>query len=276
MIATRSPDLDAGRDQALGQGADLGEELRAGDIDPPPVLPPARTPRGRGRSRPLRAGRSERLPSVVAGTSGGTAMSFTRPPWDDHAPRSEPYPAAPARRRAGRAGASRRRCPTMAPMADVHRAAARSTSPTTSYIDAPPARIAARGGRPAQPRDLVAAPGADAWSRDRGRQGPALDRRTARSSGTHGDLGRAVLGGRDRPPLRARRCAARPRPRTWALRHVLRWKAAVARLKDSLEQRRCSLRSMADRTESSIVHRRPARRGPGRDRRLRRLPGLGR
>jgi len=35
------------------------------------------------------------------------------------------------------------------------------------------------------------------------------------------------------------------------LRHVLRWKAAVSRLKDVAERRGCSLPSMADRTESS-------------------------
>jgi carbon monoxide dehydrogenase subunit G len=40
-------------------------------------------------------------------------------------------------------------------------------------------------------------------------------------------------------------------PADVGLRHVLRWKAAVSRLKDVAEQRRCSLRSMADRTESS-------------------------
>ena len=40
-------------------------------------------------------------------------------------------------------------------------------------------------------------------------------------------------------------------PRDVGLRHVLRWKAAVVRLKDTLERRGCSLRSMADRTESS-------------------------
>jgi carbon monoxide dehydrogenase subunit G len=40
-------------------------------------------------------------------------------------------------------------------------------------------------------------------------------------------------------------------PRDVGLRHVLRWKAAVVRLTDTLERRGCSLRSMADRTESS-------------------------
>ena len=64
-----------------------------------------------------------------------------------------------------------------------------------------------RGGRPPQPRDLVAAPDPDEGPRPRG-QGPALGGRRA-DRGQHGDLGRALPGRHDRPPLRARAAGRR-------------------------------------------------------------------
>jgi carbon monoxide dehydrogenase subunit G len=117
-----------------------------------------------------------------------------------------------------------------------------------SYIDAPPARIAAAV---ADPRNH-----ASWWphltvtvARDRGVQG----QRWAVEGQIFGSMEIWVepywQGAIVHHYVRGIR--ARHAPADVGLRHVLRWKAAVARLKDVAEQRGCSLRSMADRTESS-------------------------